>query len=87
VSGQWDHPDVSAPGSAPILIIGNTGDPATPYAGARAMADALGPGVGVEITYRGQGHGAYNSGNACVRRAVNNYLLNSTVPNAGTVCR
>ncbi|MDX3852525.1 alpha/beta hydrolase [Streptomyces sp. AK02-01A] len=86
VPGQWTTPDVSAPGSAPILIIGNTGDPATPYAGAKAMANALGKGVGVEITYRGQGHGAYNSGNACVQDAVNGYLLNDKVPAAGTVC-
>ncbi|MFI5753736.1 alpha/beta hydrolase [Streptomyces sp. NPDC051569] len=86
VAGQWTHPDVSAPGAAPILIIGNTGDPATPYAGAKAMAEALGKGVGVEITYRGQGHGAYDSGNRCVQGAVNDYLLRGKVPAAGTVC-
>lgn len=86
VAGVWDTPDVSAPGAAPILVIGNTGDPATPYAGAKAMADALGKGVGVQITYRGQGHGAYNSGNACVQKAVGGYLLNGKVPAAGTVC-
>jgi pimeloyl-ACP methyl ester carboxylesterase len=86
VPGQWKTPDVSAPGAAPILVIGNTGDPATPYAGAKAMADALGKGVGVELTYRGQGHGAYNSGNACVQRTVNSYLLDGKVPAAGTVC-
>ncbi|KIF76579.1 peptidase [Streptomyces sp. 150FB] len=86
VRGQWDTPDVSAPGAAPIVVIGNTGDPATPYAGARAMADALGKGVGVEITYRGQGHGAYNSGNACVQKTVNSYLLDGKVPAAGTTC-
>jgi pimeloyl-ACP methyl ester carboxylesterase len=87
VPGRWTHPDVSAPGAAPIVVIGNTGDPATPYAGAKAMADALGKGVGVEITYRGQGHGAYNSGNACVQKAVNSYLLDGKVPAAGTTCR
>jgi pimeloyl-ACP methyl ester carboxylesterase len=86
VPGQANTPDVGAPGAAPIVVIGNTGDPATPYAGAKAMADALGKGVGVEITYRGQGHGAYNSGNTCVQHAVNNYLLNGKVPAAGTVC-
>ncbi|MFF8830224.1 alpha/beta hydrolase [Streptomyces sp. NPDC015131] len=87
VPGTWEHPDVSAPGSAPILVIGNTGDPATPYAGAKAMAAALGKGVGVELTYEGEGHGAYNSGSACVKRAVDAYLLNGTVPKSGTVCR
>ncbi|MEU0134197.1 alpha/beta hydrolase [Streptomyces sp. NPDC006296] len=86
VAGAWDSPDVSAPGAAPILVIGNTGDPATPYAGARAMAAALGKGVGVELTYKGQGHGAYNGGSTCVQRNVDAYLLEGKVPKAGTVC-
>ncbi|MFJ5845817.1 alpha/beta fold hydrolase [Streptomyces sp. NPDC092903] len=86
VAGVWEHPDVSAPGSATQLVIGNTGDPATPYKGARAMAEELGKGVGVEMTYKGEGHGAYNSGNACVQKAVGGYLLDGKVPAAGTVC-
>ncbi|MFF2651232.1 alpha/beta hydrolase [Streptomyces sp. NPDC058045] len=86
VPGASEHPDVSAPGSAPILVVGNTGDPATPYQGARRMAQALGSGVGVELTYRGQGHGAYDSGDKCVRGAVDGYLLNGKVPQSGTVC-
>ncbi|MEU9346305.1 alpha/beta hydrolase [Streptomyces sp. NPDC048278] len=86
VPGAADHPDVSAPGAAPILVVGNTGDPATPYEGAKKMVDALGTGVGVELTYKGQGHGAYDSKNKCVQGAVNGYLLEGTVPRAGTVC-
>ncbi|MER5433033.1 alpha/beta hydrolase [Streptomyces sp. NPDC002588] len=86
VPGAADHPDVSAAGAAPVLVVGNTGDPATPYEGARRMVDALGKGVGVELTYKGQGHGAYGSRNKCVRTAVNGYLLNGAVPAAGTVC-
>ncbi|MEV1023960.1 alpha/beta hydrolase [Streptomyces sp. NPDC050264] len=86
VDGAAAHPDVSAPGSAPILVVGNTGDPATPYEGARKMAAALGDGVGVELTYKGQGHGAYDSGNKCVHTAVNSYLLDGTAPKEGTVC-
>src|SRR5439155_6427835 len=49
VAGQSDTPEVSAPAAAPILVVGNTGDPATPYEGARKMADELGKGVGVEL--------------------------------------
>ncbi|MFF3614517.1 alpha/beta hydrolase [Streptomyces sp. NPDC002580] len=86
VAGAADHPDVSAPGAAPILVVGNTGDPATPYEGARAMVNALGEGVGVELTYKGQGHGAYDSKNKCVQGAVNGYLLRGAVPRDGTVC-
>ncbi|NUP41564.1 MAG: alpha/beta fold hydrolase [Streptomyces sp.] len=86
VAGAADHPDVSAPGAAPILVVGNTGDPATPYEGAKKMVDALGKGVGVELTYKGQGHGSYDSKNQCVQAAVNGYLLDGKVPAAGTVC-
>jgi pimeloyl-ACP methyl ester carboxylesterase len=86
VAGSADHPDVSAHGSAPILVVGNTGDPATPYEGARKMVEALGAGVGVELTYKGQGHGAYGSNDKCVQDAVNGYLLTGRVPAARTVC-
>ncbi|GAA1668463.1 alpha/beta hydrolase [Streptomyces yatensis] len=86
VRGAWTTPDVSAKGAAPILVVGNTGDPATPYEGAGRMAKELGPGVGVELTYKGEGHGAYDGGNACVRKTVNAYLLQGKVPEKGKVC-
>ncbi|MEV5375436.1 alpha/beta fold hydrolase [Streptomyces nondiastaticus] len=86
VKGAWQTPDVSAKGSAPILVVGNTGDPATPYGGAKHMAQELGPGVAVELTYRGEGHGAYDSGNACVKGAVDAYLLDGTVPEPDKIC-
>ena len=86
VAGQYDHPEVSAPGAAPILVVGNTGDPATPYEGARKMADGLGRGVGVELTWKGEGHGAYGNGSDCVDSTVNAYLLDGTVPKDGKVC-
>ncbi|MFJ8030490.1 alpha/beta hydrolase [Streptomyces sp. NPDC096032] len=86
VPGQFDTPEVGAPGAAPVLVVGNTGDPATPYEGARRMADELGRGVGVELTWKGEGHGAYGRGSDCVDSAVNAYLLKGTVPKDGTVC-
>ncbi|MFJ4090491.1 alpha/beta hydrolase [Kitasatospora sp. NPDC089913] len=86
VQGGADLPEVSAPGSAPIVVIGNTGDPATPYEGAGAMVRQLGPGVGVEVTLQGQGHGGYDSGNACLKQAVDQYLLADKVPAEGTTC-
>ncbi|MFC4607989.1 alpha/beta hydrolase [Streptomyces maoxianensis] len=87
VPGTWNTPAVTAPGAPPIVVIGTTGDPATPYEGARAMAAALGKGVGVEVTFRGEGHGAYNGGNKCVQQTVNAYLLEGKTPAAGTVCQ
>ncbi|WP_405507330.1 alpha/beta hydrolase [Streptomyces purpurascens] len=86
VPGQHDTPEVSAPGAAPVLVVGNTGDPATPYEGARRMADELGKGVGVMLTWRGEGHGAYGSGSDCVDSTVDAYLLDGSVPKDGKVC-
>jgi pimeloyl-ACP methyl ester carboxylesterase len=86
VPGRHDTPDVSAPGAAPILTIGNTGDPATPVEGARRMADELGKDVGVVLTWNGEGHGAFGSGSECVDSTVDAYLLNGTVPKDGKVC-
>ncbi|GCB46092.1 alpha/beta hydrolase [Streptomyces sp. NL15-2K] len=86
VAGQYDTPEVSAPGAAPVLVVGNTGDPATPYEGTRRMADELGKGVGVMLTWKGEGHGAYGSGSDCVDSTVNAYLLTGTVPKDGEVC-
>ncbi|MGW5613324.1 alpha/beta hydrolase [Streptomyces sp. NPDC003877] len=86
VPGQHDTPKVSAPGAPPVLVVGNTGDPATPYEGARRMADELGKGVGVLLTWRGEGHGAYGSGSDCVDSTVNAYLLDGSVPQDGKVC-
>ncbi|MEU0739512.1 alpha/beta hydrolase [Streptomyces sp. NPDC006134] len=86
VPGQHRTPEVSAPGAPPVLVIGNTGDPATPYEGARRMADELGEDVGVVLTWKGHGHGAYGSGSDCVDAAVDTYLLNGAVPKDGTVC-
>ncbi|WP_155060740.1 alpha/beta hydrolase [Streptomyces blattellae] len=86
VPGQHETPEVSAPGAAPILVVGTTGDPATPYEGARKMADELGRGVGVMLTWEGEGHGAYGNGNDCVDSTVNAYLLDGNVPEDGKVC-
>ncbi|MFI1963964.1 alpha/beta hydrolase [Streptomyces pathocidini] len=85
VKGASDRLDVSAKGSAPIVVVGNTGDPATPYEGARRMADRLGKGVGVEVTNKGEGHGSYGNG-TCVTAAVDAYLLDGKAPSDGLVC-
>ncbi|MFD5320518.1 alpha/beta hydrolase [Streptomyces sp. NPDC127098] len=86
VAGERDQPEVSAPGAGPILLVGTVGDPATPYVGARRMREALGEDVGVLLTYEGEGHGGYQSGDACVVGTVNAYLLAGTTPPDGTVC-
>lgn len=66
-------------------MIGTTGDPATPYEGAKRMADELGEGVGVMLTNRGEGHGSYGTG-TCVTDRTDAYLLDGKVPADGSVC-
>jgi hypothetical protein len=78
--------DVSARGAEPILVIGQTGDPATPVAGAGRLARALGDGVGIDISVDGEGHGAYGSGNTCLNELVDDYLLRDVVPRRGAHC-
>ncbi|MFI6104382.1 alpha/beta hydrolase [Streptomyces sp. NPDC051310] len=85
VEGEAAAWDAGAPGAAPILVVGTTGDSATPYEGAQRMADALGKGVGVLVTNKGEGHGAYGT-SACVTRTVDDYLLEGKVPAGGTTC-
>jgi hypothetical protein len=65
-------------------VIGTTGDPATPYHGAVALADQLESGV--LLTYEGEGHTAYGRSNDCVANAVDTYLLKGTLPPDGTRC-
>ena len=84
--GPVAFPDpVTASGAAPILVVGSTGDPATPYAQAKALAHQLRSGV--LVTYHGDGHTAYNKGVHCIDAAVDAYLLAGTVPNKDPQCR
>lgn len=85
VAGHAPTVDVTADGAGPILVVGNTGDPATPYEGAKKMADGLGKGVGVRITVDGEGHGTYGV-NDCLTGMVDAYLLDGTVPKNDTTC-
>ncbi|MFB7610225.1 alpha/beta hydrolase [Streptomyces gardneri] len=85
VKGERTTPEASAPGAAPILVVGTTGDPATPYEGAEKMAKELGDGVGVLVTNKGEGHGAYGT-SPCVTKTVDAYFLKGTVPKYGTTC-
>jgi len=76
--------DIRAAGAAPIVVVGTTRDPATPYLWAVALADQLESGVLVERD--GDGHTGYNSGNECVDTAVESYLVDGTVPVDGLSC-
>jgi len=66
-----------APGAPPILVVGSTGDPVTPYAWAQALARELGSGV--LVTRHGDGHAAYPF-SACVRAIEDAYLVSLQIP-------
>jgi pimeloyl-ACP methyl ester carboxylesterase len=76
-------PERDAEGSAPILVVGNSGDPVTPLPGAVDLAEELESGV--LLTWEGQGHTAYPK-TECVTAAVNAYLIDLTVPMDGLTC-
>jgi pimeloyl-ACP methyl ester carboxylesterase len=71
-------------GAPPIVVIGNSDDPATPLAWAEGLTRELGSAV--LVTVKSAQHTAYGSGNACVDRAVNRYLLSRVPPKPGTRC-
>jgi pimeloyl-ACP methyl ester carboxylesterase len=76
---------VTARGAAPIVVVGTTGDPATPYSWARDLAGQLASAR--LVTYLGDGHTVYGSGrSACVDAALNAYLIARVVPAAGLRC-
>jgi len=75
---------LTADGAAPIVVVGTTNDPATPYEWSVALADQLSSGV--LITRVGEGHTGYNKGNSCVDAAVEAYFIDGTVPKDGLRC-
>lgn len=81
--GVEERAPVRAAGADPILVVGTTGDPATPYRWAEALAEQLESGV--LLRFEGEGHTAYGQ-NACVNDVVESYLLDGTVPESGVTC-
>jgi pimeloyl-ACP methyl ester carboxylesterase len=75
---------IVAEGSPPIVVVGTTRDPATPYAWAQGLARQLSDGH--LVTYEGDGHTAYMRGSRCIDQAIDRYLLTGTVPQPGLKC-
>jgi pimeloyl-ACP methyl ester carboxylesterase len=70
--------------TSPLLIIGTTRDPATPYRWAQGLhKELLGSTL---ITLNGDGHTGANRGSACVDKAMNIYLLTGKIPNRDITC-
>jgi pimeloyl-ACP methyl ester carboxylesterase len=87
----WPHPATGRPhpiraeGAPPVLVVGTTRDPATPYKWSQALAAQL---TGARLlTYEGDGHTAFGRGSDCVDTAINTYLLEGTLPPPAKRCR
>ena len=76
--------DVRASGVAPILVVGTTGDPATPYVGAKDLVRRL-EGSRL-LTFVSTEHTAYTK-NDCINNAVDRYLVSGQLPRVGTRCK
>ena len=79
-----ERQEIHAAGAAPILVVGTTNDPATPYEWSENLAAQLDSGQ--LVTYKGEGHTAYNKSNSCVNDAVDDYLIDGVVPAADPMC-
>ncbi|WP_237208769.1 alpha/beta hydrolase [Rothia nasimurium] len=72
--------------STDLLVIGITGDHATPYQHGKELARQLGKAS--FVTLEGTGHGASFSGRStCVDELATAYLVEGIVPKDGTVCQ
>ncbi|MBU2662400.1 alpha/beta hydrolase [Actinoplanes bogorensis] len=83
-TGERDpYPAGAATGAPPIVVVGTTGDPATPYENTADLASML--GVGHVLTWEGEGHTAYPN-TPCIANAVDSYLIDLKVPQEGLRC-
>lgn len=75
---------VSAEGAPPIVVVGTTRDPATPYEWSVRLHDQLAKSS--LITYDGDGHTAYTRSNDCVDKPIDEFYLTGKVPQDGLKC-
>ncbi len=87
---DWPYKNLRTPapveykGSAEIVVVGTTGDPATPVEWASALRKQL--GTASLLTWKGEGHTAYGRSNSCIEKAVDGYLVDGKTPADNTVC-
>ncbi len=74
---------ITADGAPPILLVGGTNDPATPYAWAVAVHQSLAGSV--LLTRNGNGHVSYFA-STCAETIEDSYLINLKVPADGSTC-
>jgi pimeloyl-ACP methyl ester carboxylesterase len=83
VPAQIELAPITAVGAPPILVVGNTGDPVTPFESAERVASRLDNGV--LLTYVGAGHTTYRKDD-CADTQIDAYLVELTLPSEGARC-
>lgn len=79
-TGPWNKPTAN-----PILVIGNTDDPATPYSNSVAISQELARAR--LLTVQGYGHTTLLNPSSCASQYEADYLINGTLPPEGTICQ
>jgi pimeloyl-ACP methyl ester carboxylesterase len=74
---------ITVSGAPPILLVGGTNDPATPYSEAQSVNRQIAGSV--LLTRQGNGHTSYDA-SPCAHAAEDAYLISLTLPAPGTVC-
>jgi len=81
---QASKVSITGKGAGPIVVVGTTGDPATPLESTRKMAQGLEQGILIVVdANQHTGYGANN----CVVKAVDDYLIKLTVPAKDLTCK
>ena len=75
----------AAKGSPTIVVVGTTGDPATPYSQAVSLAHKV-LSNGYLVTWKGEGHTAYGRSNSCVNDAIDGFFINGTLAKTEPTC-
>jgi hypothetical protein len=87
---NWPYPpkltkgSVTGAGANPVVILGTTGDPATPYNWSVSLNEQLENSV--LLTLVGEGHLAYDERVPCINDPVDNYFITGELPVDGLTC-
>lgn len=84
VKGTTKPRKITGADAPPIMVVGTTRDPATPYEWAERLSRQLKDSK--LVTYDGDGHTAYMRSNRCVNDAVDGFVVDGKMPDKNVRC-
>jgi len=84
LTGEVEPTPLSYDGDGPIVVVGGTNDPATPFRWAEEMTSAMGSNARL-VTFTGEGHGQLLA-STCITEIEAALLAKLALPGADTVC-